>query len=515
MTEPKRPKEYREGDERYSEFAADWLQVQRTYVLDEIARAVNDHNQIVVIGANGVGKSYGVGVLGVACTYSNPHTITHVTSGTSTTLKNNIWKPVSGLWENANENFGLPGKTYEGSREIDTELGDKWYFECIASAYPDDLEGPHNDHVFYWIEEADKPGITAEHIDSVTSTVTDENDRIIVIANPPKDKSNCVYDLIKSDEWHTLVFPSWDSHNIRKERGQDTGPEIGGLATTWKLQKDWKNYHDEPWPGLEKVIEWSDPSYGTDESLVEAMLAADPPNPNFRDDLDTRWYRRRAGIVPPANAASWVPFTVADVEHAYNRTADSTPDSPAELGIDVADATDETVAFGKRYMKLTKEYSTEGTNKDYPEQETDLHELARDWPDIEFVIDAVGEGSGISQYLARTHNVREFGAGENAVDEDEYRTKWAEGLYHFGKFLQSGGVIADENLYEQAKAAARVVKFSKKSLKRGDVIEATAKEEIKKELGYSPDELDAAIMCIWGVETDPEQQNRVSPTFTW
>jgi len=488
---PPRPKHYKpgSGDARYVRFGEDWLGYNRTFVLTQIAEAIEDHKQVLVLGANGIGKSFSIPALGLPALYTNPNTIVHVTAGTSTTLKNTIWKGAKGLF-NEGKKHGLPGRRLDGSREIRSELGEEWYFECISPRYPDDLEGPHNEHVIYFIEEADKPGVSKEHIDSVRSTATDENDRVIVVANPPTDESNVVYDLIQSDSWHTLKFASWDSHNVRVERGIEDGGKIGGLVDTSKIQADWEEYHDESWPGLEQVIKWSDPD-----------------SEDFRTDLHSLWYKRRAGVVPPESSERWRPWSVADVEAAWNRDPGNIRATPQALGIDVARDVDETVVNGLHDNHAQIEYTSQDA---HTTQRREIVDLIQEWPSPEINVDAIGKGQPLADELnERFPDVREFGNNQKAVDEKSYRYKWDEGLQLIGEWLRSGGTFEDEDLYEELKVAARVIQFEERALssRGGKIIEATPKSELKEQLGRSPDRLDALLMGLHARDTEPVERN--------
>jgi hypothetical protein len=366
-----------------------------------------------------------------------------------------------------------------------TELDEEWYAKALSPQYPGDLEGRHNDRMLYIIEEADKPGITQEHIDSALSTLTDEQDRILVICNPPTDETNVVHELFNSDEWHSIQFSSWDSHDCKVDTGEIESDKIGGLADLSKIEHDWKEFNGEEWPGLEQVKAWSIPE--SDE---------------FRTDLDSRWYRRRAGIMPPDDSESWRPFSISDVEHAYERDVGRVRNTPMALGVDVADSSDRTKAFGLHDEKAELEYDAQ---KPIPQQQSDLLEKLRVWPKMDGRVDAIGSGRQLAQELSsRYPGFKEFGANEVPTDE-EYRNKWAHGLGLIGEWLRSGGSFDDKDLYEELKVAARTIQFSRNHLsRRGDVIEATSKEAIKDSLGTSPDSLDALMLCIYARETSGE-----------
>jgi hypothetical protein len=512
------------GPDRYARFIEDLLGLERTFVQDRILAALHEHEQVVVSAANGVGKSYIAAAGGVAALHCNPDTIVNVTAGTSGTLKTNIWKPARSLYRDSPLPAMFGGRTMDGDREIRTGLDDEWFFECVSPRDPDDLQGPHNDHVIYIVEEADKPGVTGDHIEAVRSTGTDADDRVLVISNPPDDSGNVVHQLIENDEWHHLQFPTWDAQPVRIERGLEDGDEIGGLATAHKLEKDWREYHDEPWPGLEQAIRWSDPWLGADPDDRSAVFPEDLnelPNDEFREDLHSLWYRRRCGIVPPGGASVLRPIEPGDVRAAYDRQPGQVRETPQAVGIDVARTTDNTVMIGLHDLELRVHYAEQGDNHEQQKPEvvdgTASTPALAEWPSPEVAVDK-GYAPGFHDYVNdRCPNVVGFQNGTKPVAETRWYDKWAEALHHLGEFLEAGGSIASQQLRKEALAAARAIQSSKRTLdsrgKNGaEVYQATSKDAIKEELGHSPDYLDAALMCIWVDRVDFEDEK---PSPTW
>ncbi|MFW5896307.1 MAG: hypothetical protein ACOCUA_02875, partial [archaeon] len=334
------------------------------------------------------------------------------------------------------------------------------------------------------IEEADKKYITDEHFDSAGSSITDDNDRMIAICNPPKDESNPVADRLESDRWHTIQFSTLECHNVRVDAGELDEPKIPGITDLSTVRDDWEAWNAEEWPGIEQARRWSDPDSG-----------------EFRDDLDERWYRRRAGVIPPAGAEAFRPLTREDVEAAWDPTFRELNDGAEATGIDVARSGDRTVAASVAGNALEVRYSEQGT--DHTEQAGRLRSLLKDDPAHPIAVDAVGEGSGLEDMLAESFPTTiRFGAGSEPEDGETYYDCWAEGMHLLGQWLRDGGTIGDRELREELLVAARLLEFDEKFLaSRGDrgaeVLKLTPKAEIKDVLGRSPDHLDAAYMAIW------------------
>jgi hypothetical protein len=488
---PPRPRNYRPGTgaDRYVRFAEDWLGLTVPEPQRTILEAFEQHRRVLVVGANGYGKSYGAAAGGIAGLYTNPDTIVNITSGSYGQLDDTIWKPIKSLHRSSK----LPGRTLDNTRELRTELDEEWFLKCLSPQYPADLEGRHNARMLYIIEEADKPGIKREHIDSAESTLTDEDDRMLVIANPPEDESNVVAELMDHDGWHTLQFASWDARNVRVDAGEHDGPKIPGLVDLSEVRENWADWNGEAWPGID-----------------QARTAHER-----RDDLDVRWYRRRAGIMPPGEAAVHRPLEPAVVDAAYQPDATPARETPQALGVDVARSGDDTVAVGPHDDHLVVEYAQQGT--DHTEQEQALAATLREWPALEIAVDAVGEGSGLADGLDNRFGATRFKAQATAVDETTYDDRWSEALAHFADYLEAGGTFSDSDLYEQAMVAARTITWSERHLaSRGldgaDVLSASPKDDVRERLGRSPDHFDAAIMACWRDGVDPQTEK---PAPTW
>lgn len=485
------PARYTEGPYRYIRFAEDVLDLRLSREQRRILRAVAEHERVLIQSGNGVGKSFGVAIAKLAFVATNLDSTVLGTSGSYSQYVDAVWRPMKTLHREAKQRVGLPGETYDGGQPT-LEIDDDWFAKVVSPRDPGDLEGRHAKAVLVVIEEADKAYIEAEHFDSAGSSVTDANDRMVAICNPPRDETNVVADTKESDRWQVIQFSTLDSHNVRVDAGELDAEKISGLTDLETVIGDWEAWNDEPWPGLE-----------------EARRMSDPDAPEFRQDLDERWYRRRAGVIPPAGAAEHRPIYAEDVDAAWECDHPRLL-TPGGTGIDVARSGDRTVLATASNQTdghpgpIDVRYSEQGTN--HTVQEERLCDLLEDWPDHLTLVDAVGEGSGLADNLQEAYpEVQRFRAGGTPSEETEYYNCWAEGLAALGQWLRDGGSIDDRKLREELLVAARVVSFEERHLaSRGadgaDVLEATAKDAIKKRLGRSPDHLDAALQAVLAAE---------------
>jgi hypothetical protein len=474
---------YTEGPDRYVDFAREVLDVRLTAQQEQILRALATNKRTVVMSGNGPGKSFGVAIAKLAFLVTNPGSTVLGTSGSYSQYVDAVWRPLKQLHTRLDDrlpvDIGTPNDGGQPTLELDTD----WFAKVVSPRDPGDLEGRHASAVLVVIEEADKAYINDEHFDSAGSSVTDAADRMLAICNPPRDESNAVYDRLESDRWAQLQFSTLESHNVRVDAGELAGEKIPGVTDLETIREDWEAWHAEDWPGLDQARVWSDPDH-TD----------------FRDDLDERWYRRRAGVMPPVGARAHRPIERADVRAAWERSPDNVTDSPQASAVDVArSGADSTVLSSVFGQTIAVRYEQPGDT--HTAQRDDLTaELGED-PDHAIAVDALGEGSGLADMLEERfpHTIR-FGAGTEPMNKAAYYSCWEEGLDLLGDWLANGGSIDDRKLYEELLVAARAVEFEERHYaSRGtEVVKATtSKQDLAEQLGRSPDRLDAAYMAVW------------------
>jgi len=482
------PSRYTQGPERYVRFGEEVLDLTLSREQKRILRALAEHQRVLIQSGNGVGKSFGVSVAKLAFVATNLDSTVLGTSGSYSQYVDAVWRPLKTLHRDAKQRVGLPGETYDGGQPT-LELGGDWFAKVVSPRDPGDLEGRHAAAVLVIIEEADKAYIEDEHFDSAGSSVTDDDDRMIAICNPPRDETNVVAEKKRSERWHVIQFSTLDSHNVRVDADELDAPKISGLTDLDTVIDDWEAWNDEEWPGLDQARAWSEPG-----------------SPDFREDLDERWYRRRAGVIPPEGAEAHRPWTREDVQKAWDRpTSPLDTDDEWATGIDVARSGDRTVASTIDEHNADVRYEKQGTN--HVEQAERLRSLLQADPIHPLTVDAVGEGSGLEDMLEESFpSTIRFGAGGEPKAETEFYDCWAEGCYHLGQWLKNGGSIDHRGLYEELMVAARVLEFEERHLaSRGDgseVLKLTPKSELKERLGRSPDVLDATMQAAWAREAE-------------
>lgn len=467
------------GPEKYWQAAESWFGVTLTPEQKEILESVAENQYTLVQGANGFGKSFGSAALSLVFRLRHYPSSTVVTSGTYGKLKRTFCADAQELHNSSDVSFGE--WMWAPNPNIRVEDDPTWQFEVASPQDAGELEGIHNDSLLVIVEEADKEAVGADVIDSMDSLISDENDRMLVICNPPEDEANIVNDLKEDPTYNFLQYSTFDSHNVQVEIGEREGNKVPGLTGLNKIKKKWKSFNGEDWPGYEEAS--------------TAHLE--------RQDLDPRWYRRIGGVTPPDPANVYRPFELKHLKGSYDKTAEPEGQCLA-MGLDVARKGGDWNVLAKRYVNHV-EIAERWKGVDHNDNYALMTGYCRR-NDCPVIIDAQGEGSGLADRLAQKHPVTRFNNGEKASNAGKFYDKWAEGLYSIGQFLKEGGTYSNSRLNEELSITARKVQFDEKYINsRGaNVLKATKKDEIKKELGRSPDMLDAVLMADWGAERNTQ-----------
>jgi len=481
----------------------------------EIIRAAQNNDRVIVWSGNGTGKTAGVMMFLYHYVVTRWNSLGLATSGNYAVLNDTSWPFLQRIHNRVGEVF--PGLAAEATAKqspprIDFDDFPEWWIRFRSPAYPDNLEGRHGRRACVVIDEADKADVGEAHFSSATSTASSDDDVVIAIANPPEDRSNVAYQKWQSDRWTTVAFSSFDSHNVRRAAGladaEDDRGRIPGLVHLDLVREDYEAWNGYDWPGVDQARA----AVGRDD---QGRRTARDDHPR---DLDPRWYRKRLGVLPPSGQGTLRPFYEVQVDDAVDRyrAAVETNRVPVrsqtpvqQVGNDIArDGGDRTVAVARyddpRVLDLIVDDRPGDHERNFDILEAADAALDRRGP---WVIDAVGEGSGVADRLRATRpKVRRFDGGQTAVDEDEYYDRATEAYVHLGQFIKSGGMIPpNTDLEREIRLASRVLALEEKPLRGGTTLKATGKDQLKKSeyLGRSPDVLDGtALACYRGFAGD-------------
>jgi hypothetical protein len=492
------------GRNRYVDWIEDYLGVILTEVQKQIIYTIMDNQRTVVVAGNGIGKTYTLACFSLAYLFVNYPTSVLATSGTYQKLRRTYCRPVENLHQNAT--VPLPGEYLKSSPpRIVIRDDPEVYWEAASASDAGELEGVHNEYTLAIVEEADKGSVTEKTFDALGSLLTDANDKIVAVANPPRGETNVIYDKMNDPNWAVTQPSSFDSHNVKLEKTHpnpyvrdedgeivyedETGDPkiretvrkqmIPEMVTLSQIRQDWEAWNNTEWPGA-----------------VEAM------NSGSRNDLDERWYRRRLGQIPPTQSEELRPFTPQQVEEAWERNAENVSKYPNGMGWDVARGANEDADYNAlaavfRNKLDVLDYWRVG---DHVRNEQKVRELVdEDRWSCPLLIDSVGSGSEAADRVKLWYpNTERYNSAATAAQEADYANRWTEGLITLGEFLRDGGSITSSRLREELLAAGRAITLEERYHAATDTTryKATSKAAIKEVLGRSPDLLDAALMAV-------------------
>lgn len=504
-------KRYTSGTDRYVNFTEDILDVELLEVQKEIMREVADNRRTLVVAGNGTGKTFTVAALELAFLYTHSEATVLHTSRSNGHTRNTTYKELREMLHNAQETVGLPGYAKKQPMEIEFEDSQTRKYEAVSPSNPDGLEGRHNENFLAVVDEADKQEIDDAVIESAESSLTDKNDRMLVIGNPPRNKGNSIHRLMEDDNWHTIQFSSFDCDNVKIALGEMDGNIISGPIQLGEIKYDWEKYHETEWTSYEDILEQSARYIDEDGNYHFTECETCTENDNFREDLAEAWYRRRCGVVPPKGAAEARPFYTSDVDEAVERWSAPesrfTPSDFDAIGVDIAGrGKDETVITGVTRASQESTGRAVVLDKVSGNTETQIEQGIRhaikgaDETPIGF--DSVGMGGPVADtFRNEGFNIVRFDGGKKAKDDKKYRNQRTEAWVEFGNWLHNGSINPDEALAEELFGVAEHIELTEKGLMSGTVWMATQKDDLRKASSYgaSPDFLDSASIGVWAL----------------
>jgi hypothetical protein len=468
---------------RYLSFIEEVLRVDLSEVQSEIVTSVESEERLAVQSGNAYGKSFTLACLSLAWQYCNENALTLVVSGNYAQIEDGYWGALSGLHKELQSNHrAFPGRITNSRGDLQLKIDEfpEHTLRAVSPRDPSSVEGKHSENALIIIEEADKEAITEQVVSSAISSVTNSNDRVLMVGNPP-EPSHPFYDKLSNPRWTTKQYSAFDSRNLQRALGNTDKPSIDGLVDVSRVRDVWES-HDEEWPGIEQVAQYSK---------------------DVRDDLSRDWYRLIMGETPPESAGGLRPLDKTAITEACERWT-RPPESPTydALGVDLAtDGDDKTVIIGVTDSRADVLASFDGPVKESKKRVENLSKMVSG----PVVVDVVNESSFEELLDVR---IERFKGSTKPADEETYRNKRAQSYGELGDWLDEGGSVKpNSDLSEELYASARALSYEVKELRTSETLLLSPKEQVKQILGNSPDHADALSYAVYGLRA--ESQTRV------
>lgn len=465
-------------------YAAEVLHVNWWPVQQQIARLLcQPPYKVLVKASHGVGKTFlAAGIINwFYDTYHPSATIT--TAPTAMHVRDVLWREVR-LQRGARAGFSGPS-----APELKTAVDH--YAKGFTSSKGEAFQGRHQKHMLFVFDEA--VGVDAVYWEATRSMFQDGgNHHWLCIFNPTDTSSQAYQEEALGEGWHVVTMSALDHPNIRAALGGDLPPYPGAvsLAQVQEWLRDWCM----PVPAGEQLptdLEW-------------------PPQSGHCWRVGPLFEARVLGCWPSSTCGVWSDALFSSAESLLLR-ADPVV-YPVEIGCDTARAGDDFTAMHVRCGPCSLHHER---HNGWSTAQTlgRLKQLCREWSDwanrergrtrprvrpedVLVKLDGDPLGAGIYDH-AGGYAFALINAGGTARHPGHYPNMRSE--LWFNTVEQAGlGLVSLARLDLKTRRLLRrqaMTPVWKVHAAGGRVVER--KEETKKRLGCSPDDLDALNLAYW------------------
>lgn len=427
----------------------------------EILESVRDHRLTAVHSCHEIGKSWTAAA--TVCWWLDTHPAGEArvvtTAPTNPQVKAILWHEINKMHQTA----GLRGRTNQLEWYINEQLvafGRKPSEHDQAA-----FQGIHARYILVVLDEAS--GIPKELWDAASTLAANEHSRMLAIGNPDLPYGD-FFDVCKKDsDWHVIGVGYRDTPNF-------TGEEVSQQLKDMLIHPSWVENRRKNW--------------GEQSALFQAKCE---------------------GLFPTA-FSEW--SVVPHVWATQCRYLEYPEGEPIEAGVDVAAGGDRTVIRERRGVRAGR--VSEFRDPDPMRTVGRLVDKINEWGIQKVKIDVIGVGWGVygrlrelstkhNQTGVTTHNaeVVPFNSAEKPTpgNEKKFLNKRAEIWWNVGREYSrlkrwDLSECDDDVIAELTTPRYEPVDSSGK-------IKVQAKNEIRKELGASPDHADALLLAFWETST--------------
>jgi hypothetical protein len=465
---------------RFPEFCRDIFGMELTPQQIEGGEALDHNRQVLIVGANGVGKDtltaaralYELYVLGALVLLSGP--------SLRQVQEIMMRREVGRLWRRARGK--LPGERYEMAIRIPGR--ERTGLLAFTATNPDLWQGHHADRLFIGITEGS--AVPAEIYEASQGCLVGPG-ALLVVTNPTTPAC-APYTFNRSRAWCTLTWSALDHPNVVE--GREVVP--GAVTKQWVHEKRLEHGESSRFWQVRILAQWPEEA---ESPLIRAEwwdAAAD------RAAL----YRLRGERRDPLNG-NWLPGRWI----------------PPVVGIDPAregeDQTGMAVVQGGVILELAR-WRAPTTTDNARRVEREVKRLLATYHGVQtVVVDEVALGGGVLDELAerlprlkyehvtrydvhhQSVKVEGFKSSRRAGNSTRFRDRKAECFHYLATQFERGAVALDPDLDGELRTALRE-ELLHHQIQHGadDRIAIASKDELRAALGRSPDLADALMMAF-------------------
>jgi len=424
----------------------------------EIITSVRDQRQTAVHSCHEVGKSFIAAT--TACWWIDTHPVGDAfvvtTAPTDKQVKAILWREINRL----HSRLDLPGRTNLAEWYVGKEL--VAYGRKPADHDPAAFQGIHARYMLVILDEA--CGIPKELWDSASTLGTNEYARVLAIGNPDDPFGEFEAKCRPTSGWHVIKIGYRDTPNFTDEK-------ISPLLAEMLIGPTWV---------AEREREW-----GASSALFISKCEGEFPRGSSPFAvIPVVWYETCCYTDLPAT-------------------------DPAEGGLDVAAGGDRTVLVERRGSRLGRTF--EFVDPDSMKAVGLIVEKINEWGLTRVKVDPIGVGWGLMGRLKElsskhnpsgqtTHSAEiigvNFAESPTPGHEAKFLNKRAQVWWHTRELCRLG-LVDLSSLGDRAKQELTVPRYE--IVDSQGKIKIQPKEEVRDELGRSPDIGDAVVLALWDV----------------
>ena len=455
-------------------FASEVLGITLWGKQQEVLRALVKHKRVMCKSANGIGKSLVAAI--AAVWFDATHKgICIVTGPKYDQVKDVSFKEIRRLLRKIPNYSGIQPKSPEIMHSPEH------YLKASTASDPSAFQGIHGNELLFIFEEA--TGIDSAIWTSTKGNLTGGDHLYWLVILNPTDPSSHAYAEEQSGDWHVIEISALDHPNITAELKGEPAP-IPSAVRLEQLRLNLKQWATVVEPESRQPIDFE----------FDGVLYR--PKPECEARVLGRY---------PSQAAASI-FDATLFEAAYTREPSYLVTDAIEIGCDVARFGDDmTVIHVKRGNTSLEHIVYHGQDTAWTSAK--LKETARKWAahfkdekidatKIAIRIDDSGVGGGVVDQRGEFN----FIPINNACSpmDDDYPNTRSEILFTLAeKMVKISFAKLDHNTVVEMKRQASAINY--KLDNKGRRV-AQSKDDIKKKIGRSYDDLDAVGLAYYGRE---------------
>lgn len=441
----------------------------------EIAESVIHNRRTAVKAGHAVGKTHGIGGL-VQWHYDcfDP-SITLTTAPNWSSIHDLLWGELK-----AQRPAELPGRLMD----LRLEDGPMHYAKGHNAESSAGFQGRHEERQLIVIDEA--MGIQPHIWEATDAMMTAPLCRVLATGNPTESGGR-FFDLMDDPTWNVITISCLEHPNIAAELAGQVAPYPKAVSLTW----------------VNEMIAKHCVAVDAAEALKDAECFEFPPGSGAWWRPNDIFRARVLGLFPKQAASSI--WDEAWLELARAAALELAPDALPEIGADIARfGDDNTVLYGGAKPVLThrEAYSKQGTMETVGRICVLADALALEHgcepKAIPIKVDDTGLGGGCTDRLQELgYTVVPVNAGEKAHDEDQYFNRRSE-LWFVAKELGEKRKLDLSGLLPEVyRVLAAQLRAARYKIQSDKTLRVESKVDMKKRLGYSPDDADAFnLWCL-------------------